>query len=619
MRHKLLLIICALMANGIAVEAKVSAIIERWDTKMKVPAPNELVVTEFRRVKILEEDGYLHAVYHDYYDSFRKIKSLRYTLFDASNKKIKRLSKADAVDVRFSPSYEINDARLIYIDPEYRSYPFTVEVEVEIVYDGFIGFPLWMPRYFHDLEVNDATLELESYPDFDFRAREIKGVASPATSQNAESKVSRWRLQNLPAETEHGSRKLFLSDQPRVQITPLNFSLDKRDGNFSSWAQFGDWYIGLNEGRNGLSSETKLFLDELKATHKDDVATLVKTIYQFMQSKTRYISIQLGIGGFQTIPSDVVEKTGYGDCKALTNYMKAMLDHVKIPSYNVLVQAGRDVADIIPDFPSNQFNHVFLAVPQSTDTLWFECTSQSLPPTFLGTFTDDRHVLWVSKGSSKIVRTPTHTVDNTVMKRDAVIDLTSSGDAKIDLHITATGAFFDDAMVYQMLTKDRVEQFNHKKFFYNDFSISKFEYKVPDPNQPILELQFDLKVNSVARTLVNKLVLPYNLLTPIDHELHLDLLVRKCEVRRAYTINDDVKVRLPENYHFDNVPREIIHDTPFATFKMTVVGSEGSVCITRRLTMKKGIYEKEGFDAFYEAVRKIRALEQSKLVFISKT
>ncbi len=45
------------------------------------------------------------------------------------------------------------------------------------------------------------------------------------------------------------------------------------------------------------------------------------------------MSIQWGIGGFQTIPAQKVEQTGYGDRKALIYSMKGMLEAIDIPSY----------------------------------------------------------------------------------------------------------------------------------------------------------------------------------------------------------------------------------------------------------------------------------------------
>jgi hypothetical protein len=52
--------------------------------------------------------------------------------------------------------------------------------------------------------------------------------------------------------------------------------------------------------------------------------------------KAPFVSIQVGIGGWKPI-QPLVDRLGYGDCKALTNYTKALLAAVDVPSYNVVL------------------------------------------------------------------------------------------------------------------------------------------------------------------------------------------------------------------------------------------------------------------------------------------
>ena len=602
------------------LHAKVSAVIEAWDTRFVIPSENNLTITEFLRVKILEEDGYDHAVYKTYYNSFRKIKSLKYTIYDANNNKVKKYTKYDALDIMINPSYAIGDARMVVLNPEYRSYPFTVEIEVEIAYNGFLDFPVWMPRYAADIEVKKATLLLETYDRFEYRSLELNGVGSPAISLREDVKIVKWTLANLSAAGKHLSNKLFEAAQPKVHIAPVKFSLDNTRGNFNTWTDFGEWFIALNEGRNVLRPDTKTFLDDLTRQYPNDPATISKIVYQFMQSKTRYISIQLGIGGFQTIPADEVESTGYGDCKALTNYMKSMLDYLKIPCNYVLVNAGKDEPDILYDFPSNQFNHVFLAVPLSNDTLWYECTSQTLPPGYIGTFTDDRHVLWVSKGSSQMVRTPVYSAGKNMIKRTGTVHMEPNGDAFLTLQISQTGIFFDESMIYQGAPKDYVDNFNFNKFSYKDFSIKDFNFKIPDPNTPIMNLSFKVRVNALGRQLGNKLILPLNLLTPVDKDLATDILNKQCEIRRAFTIEDELRLQLPENFRLNYDPGIQSEDSDFGSLKIEIrADGQNGINIYRKVTIKKGVYERELFDKFYESVKKFRTIEQDKIVLISKT
>lgn len=95
----------------------------------------------------------------------------------------------------------------------------------------------------------------------------------------------------------------------------------------------------------------------------------VKILYDYLGQSTRYVSIQLGIGGYQPLFASEVFKTGFGDCKALSNYLKAMLSVVGIPSYYAGIKADGTEKRLYPDFPNfNQMNHVILQVPLAADT-----------------------------------------------------------------------------------------------------------------------------------------------------------------------------------------------------------------------------------------------------------
>ena len=100
-----------------------------------------------------------------------------------------------------------------------------------------------------------------------------------------------------------------------------------------------------------------------------------------------------------------VDRVGYGDCKALTNYTKALLNVVGVPSYNTLLYRNPTKTNIESDFVAMQGDHMILCIPQNGTNIFLECTSQDSPFGYQGTFTDDRDVLVVKPEGGEIVRT----------------------------------------------------------------------------------------------------------------------------------------------------------------------------------------------------------------------
>src|SRR4030095_3800912 len=122
----------------------------------------------------------------------------------------------------------------------------------------------------------------------------------------------------------------------------------------------------------------------------------IKRIYEYMQNNFRYVSIQLGIGGYRPFSATFTDQKKYGDCKGLSNYMKAALKSVGIKSHIAIINAQYNAEPVDPDFPANNFNHAILCVP-GKDTIWLECTSSSAEFGKLGTFTENRNALLVTE------------------------------------------------------------------------------------------------------------------------------------------------------------------------------------------------------------------------------
>lgn len=178
-----------------------------------------------------------------------------------------------------------------------------------------------------------------------------------------------WSAKDMPAITRETFSPLWHEMTTYVVFGPTEFQVDEYKGNMKDWQDFGKFVYSLGAGRDELPDDVKQKIHVIADGIKNPVEKIAR-LYEYMQRNTRYISIQLGIGGWQPFPAKDVAAKGYGDCKALTNYMYSILKEVGIPSYYSLIRAGRNANYITEDFPSSQFNHVILSVPIQKDTIW---------------------------------------------------------------------------------------------------------------------------------------------------------------------------------------------------------------------------------------------------------
>src|SRR5690606_38232877 len=307
-------------------------------------------------------------------------------------------------------------------------YPYTIEYEYEINSKQSLNFPEWYPNRSTGVSVEYAVLNFVSEIDFNIRYKEVNYPDEPKIVTDDKTKSYQWEVKDLKAFRYEPYSPLPETFLTSVRIAPEKFSYEKIKGSFTNWHEYGKWvYDALLKDRDQIPEPTATYILEMTESI-DDPKEKAKKIYEYMQQKTRYVSIQIGIGGYQPFLASEVDRTSYGDCKALVNYTQGLLNVVGIKSHYVVVAAGDKKNDAIPDFASmNQFNHAILSIPFENDTVWVDCTSKENPFGYLGTFTDDRLAIACTEEGGKIIRTPKFDSATSQQVRSASFKLDSMG------------------------------------------------------------------------------------------------------------------------------------------------------------------------------------------------
>ncbi len=215
----------------------------------------------------------------------------------------------------------------------------------------------------------------------------------------------------------------------------------------------------------------------------------------------------------QPFPASVVDEVGYGDCKALSNYTVALLQTVGIKGYYTIIRGGRNERAINPEFPSNQFNHIVVSVPNGKDTLWLECTSQTNPFGYQGKFTEDRWALMVTEDGGKLVRTINYQPEQNVQLRTAKIKLEESGNAKAKIRTTNKGIQYENGNLdYYISTSDKQKKWIEKNTMIPNFNIDSYSMKENKDKIPSAIVNLDLTLNRYAAVSGKRLFFTPNLM-----------------------------------------------------------------------------------------------------------
>jgi hypothetical protein len=429
--------------------------------KMKnitVDGPGDISVKEHSIVTVLNEKGNDEAqVVLDYSKKYNSIGSFEMRIYNAAGDMIKKYRKSDMYDrSAVSSGSIITDERLMFIAHTIATYPSTIEITYETNYRSSINIDSWIMQ---DTEqsIQDSYCHLSIKTGSGFRYLNKNTKIKPKTSTDNKTDTYSWHVSNLKAiKLESGAKSWRVL--PRVYFAANKFEFYGLDGDFSSWQTFGKWIQGLNADVCTLTSQRVEEIKKMTAGIKTDKEK-VKFLYEYMQQSMRYVSVQLGIGGMKPFTADFVDQKKYGDCKALSNYMYALLKAVDIPANYAVINAGANAEPAESGFARNSFNHAILCVPLKGDTTWLECTSSTNAFGKLSPFTENRRALLVTDDGGKLVNTPKSIAEDNQFNSEVQVILSADGGAKAQVKISSTGEYRDDYIGLATLKADEQKEY----------------------------------------------------------------------------------------------------------------------------------------------------------------
>ena len=153
---------------------------------------------------------------------------------------------------------------------------------------------------------------------------------------------------------------------------------------YRTWEQVGQYYWGLVRDQVIPNDDVKKITAKvLQGVNRKDELAVIRAVYDFVVTNTRYVALEFGIHGYKPYRVDRVLSRRFGDCKDKASLIHAMLQVAGIESRLVLLRM-RHLGEIGQEPASlAAFNHAIAYVPKHQ--LWLDGTaefhgSRELPP-----------------------------------------------------------------------------------------------------------------------------------------------------------------------------------------------------------------------------------------------
>ncbi|WP_396188694.1 DUF3857 domain-containing protein [Flavobacterium sp.] len=585
----------------------------------EIKAYNLVSYQSHYQVLVLNSLGYKSLNLDQIYSKSFKIKFLKVKIYSPSGELIKELKKSDFKDNSLYDGVSVfNDNRVLTCDYTPTLYPFVIDYETEIESINTAMLKRWFPVALFNQSILESTFKIINTSGEKIQILENNFDRFTGIKETLGDSYI-YKVKGIPAIRQEQLAN-YEKELSNVSCYLIKSSLEGFPINSTSWETFGrDYYSLFLKDNDQVTEDTKLKLAYIIKS-SDNKIEKIKKIYQFLQENTRYVSVQIGIGGWKPMEVSDVEKYGYGDCKALSNYTRALLKAVGIESYCVIIFGG-NLENINSDMVSVQGNHMILAVPNDDDNsyLFLECTSQTNPFGFLGDFTSNRKALLIKPSGAEIVNTSFYKPEMNLQNIETKV--------KVEHDLSIKGTFlkqsnyvkYESASRNNILSKEDLEKKYVNDFGYlNNLKITNIKLN-NDKEHIKLDESFDFVAENYASKDPLGFILPVNLFN------RTELVYSKSKNRKfgfsidyGFIDTDKVCFQLPEGYEFKDIPNKIELDEKFGHYILEIESKNGQVLFKRYFKLNSGSYEKNDYEPFRLFYEKICRFDKMKIMIQKK-
>ncbi|WP_185154470.1 DUF3857 domain-containing protein [Fulvivirga sp. M361] len=586
-----------------------------YSTKVKIEGEKRITEKSLLIQINRKEENWLSNV-TIYYSADQKFDLVEAYIIDSNGKTVRQLKKKEITtrsDISSGSFYE--DDFIKEFTLQWNTYPYRIKYTYHVTEKDFVYVTRWYPTFFTGVATLKSSLTVE-LPATYKTSMDYTDDLEYNIQKKDKNQILRWEKKTSKTVKSEVFSPPLLELLSHVHIVPVEFNYGV-PGNSESWASYGKWHYALNSGADLLSLSEKMKVNDLIAGVTDK-KEIVRILYHYLQDNTTYINVAIDVGGLKPYPASYVCQNKYGDCKALTIYMKALLKHAGISSFYTVINSGSNIKRVNKNLPGQQFNHVILSVPIDGDTLWLENTSNSSPYDYLGTFTQGRYALLVDKDHSRLITTPKLELNDVLEKRTYTFALNEAGSGTVNIDKNLKGGAFESYCYY----KRELNEKEQKRKIMQDLDVKKCEieeWEIKHTDRDRKDLNVLLKARCFDQF---RKVGKMNVIQPVPMKIPSfeKPSARKNPVRISFPINrsDSIIYELSglERYTTE-LPDNSYIATEYGKYEERYVQNETGVIVVRRFQLYAADYSRASYNDFFSFIKSINTIRKQSAIILT--
>jgi len=600
-----------------SLKENANAVVRLNQIDINITSQRSMNIKRQRAITVLNEYGVRDIDAYQYYDKTSTIKNIEAVVYDAFGKEIKKIKRKDFTDQSaVSGSTLFSESRYLFLNYTPISYPFTIVYNCEWETSTTAFIPSWYPLDSYFLSIEKSVLNVTYLNTLGFRKKEYQFSDFNIKKSNDTDTQLSYTANNIKAQKPEDFSPAFRDLYPKVMLGLEYFNLEGVDGHAKNWQEYGKWFSEkILTGTTNLPEETKLKIKERVGSETDPIKK-AKIVYQYVQEKSRYVSIQVGIGGWKPMLAGDVDRLGYGDCKALSNYTKALLDVVGVPSYYTELYGDSDLMDIQEDFVSIQGNHVILCVPNKDKFEFLECTSQDNPFGYQAGFTDNRNVIIIKPEGGEIVRTKIYEPHANTQLSKGKYTINSNGDFSGMVNIVSEGSQYGKKeRIAKFIPEDKEKHYKSYWDNINNLKLGKITFTNDKENIRFTE---DVQVSAInyAPISSNKMIFAIDAFNQNNENIKR-IRNRKTpfQIQRGYLDTDEIEINLPNDFNIEFLPSNFELKGKFGEYKTEIIKKDNNKLLYKRtMFLNKGKYSNKEYDEYRLFMEQVSRNDNAKII-----